>query len=134
MGGDELYLILVGEWNTVKPGPPHLGGGEKEYQAGQIAYGLDFEADLLAQMAIYAPELAAGLSWGPYTMNDECLILTITPEPGTLVMLISGGLGLLFIVWRRRRRSLFRDGLKQGAPGLGRLPPFPCAAAPPEDE
>ena len=27
------------------------------------------------------------------------------PEPGTLVMLITGGLGLVLLVWRRRRRS-----------------------------
>ncbi|MHC4180653.1 MAG: PEP-CTERM sorting domain-containing protein [Planctomycetota bacterium] len=27
----------------------------------------------------------------------------IVPEPGTLVLLITGGLGLLLLVWRRRR-------------------------------
>ena len=31
--------------------------------------------------------------------------LTMVPEPGTLVLLISGGLGLLACVWRRRRRG-----------------------------
>ena len=33
------------------------------------------------------------------------LYLTVVPEPGTLVLLITGGLGLLACVWRRRRRG-----------------------------
>ena len=32
------------------------------------------------------------------------LYLKVVPEPGTLVLLLSGGLGLLALVWRRRRR------------------------------
>jgi hypothetical protein len=104
VGGDELYLLVVGEWNTVKPGPPPIGGA-RSFKAGLIAYGETFEADLLAQMGLITPQLAGGVSWGPYTMTDQLLMLTLVPEPGTLVMLLSGGLGMLLLVWRRRRRS-----------------------------
>jgi hypothetical protein len=104
--GDQLNLIVTGPWNMVDPAPPFLGGGPKAYKAGLIAYGPtfeQFEIDLLAQMDLIAPQLAEGLQWGPYTMNDQLLMLTVVPEPGTLVLLLSGGLGLLF--WRRRRAA-----------------------------
>ena len=31
-------------------------------------------------------------------------VVSSVPEPGTLMLLLSGGLGLLALMWRRRRR------------------------------
>jgi len=55
--------------------------------------------------AIAAIDLAPGLSWGPVTMSDQFLILTVVPEPGTMGLLITGAFGLLLLVRRRRQRG-----------------------------
>ena len=44
-------------------------------------------------------------SWEVVTSPDAFMLRVkgVVPEPGTLVLLISGGLGLLLAVWRRKR-------------------------------
>jgi len=56
-------------------------------------------------LANLQPKLAPGLSFAPPYLGPDAFILTVVPEPGTLVLLLSGGLGALLLVWRRRRRS-----------------------------
>jgi len=100
----ELCLIEVGPAKFFQPDPiiPKLVHRER----GEILYGTNFDAELLAEMDKYRDQLVAvGLDWGDPIRTSERLALTIVPEPGTLVMLLTGGLGLLLLVWRRRRRS-----------------------------
>jgi hypothetical protein len=75
-----------------------------DFDAGVIEYGGDFESELLAQLTSIEGQLADGLSFAPPYIGPDALIIKIVPEPGTLVLLISGVLGVL-LVWRRRRRS-----------------------------
>jgi hypothetical protein len=81
-----------------------------DLEAGTIQYGSSFLADLNRQLAAIRPDLAPGLHLVVSQMDKHALTLTVVrgratvvPEPGTLVMLITGGLGLLLLVWRRRR-------------------------------
>jgi hypothetical protein len=43
------------------------------------------------------------LYWVELKRDSTGLTMGIVPEPGTLVLLLSGGLGLLAYIWRRRR-------------------------------
>jgi hypothetical protein len=84
-----------------------------DFDAGTIAYGETFQSELMSQLASIEPQLAEGLSFAPFGsapgpnssyMGPDALILTVVPEPGALVLLISGVLGVVLLVWRRRRR------------------------------
>ena len=46
--------------------------------------------------------LGDGLEWSVIT-GTEAFTIQVVPEPGTLVMLITGGLGLAVLAWRRHR-------------------------------
>jgi hypothetical protein len=48
------------------------------------------------------PALGAGLSYQPY-LHEDAFGITVVPEPSTLALLLSAGLGLLLLVWRRKR-------------------------------
>jgi len=48
------------------------------------------------------PPLGAGLSYVPY-MGEDAFAIRVVPEPGTLVLLITGAFGLLLLAWRRKR-------------------------------
>ncbi len=120
----ELVLISTGEATFREwVGPPY-GYHLVHRERGRITFGPDFLSDLQSQldsinatlrdgmfieilqmdeMANCESQLAAGLPFAPPTMNENPLILRIVPEPGTLVLLITGGLGLLAFAWRRRR-------------------------------
>jgi len=101
--GDTLRLIMTGPRNQ------KVGTQVRHYQSGLIAYGPDFQSDLMQQLANLQPKLAPGLEFGTPYLGPDAFILTIVPEPGTLVLLLSGGLGLLLpgtirrMVGRRRR-------------------------------
>ena len=50
--------------------------------------------------------LASGNPHGqPPTMNLDRISLTAVPEPSILALLIAGGIGLMGVVARRRRRQ-----------------------------
>jgi hypothetical protein len=49
------------------------------------------------------PQLPAGLEWTAEP-TPTAFTLRVVPEPGTLVLLATGVLGLL-LVWRRRRHT-----------------------------
>ena len=44
--------------------------------------------------------------------NNQDLVLTVTPEPSTLVLSAAGTVGLLGWAWRGRRRLAKRRGLR----------------------
>jgi len=77
-----------------------------DLQAGTIAYGPSFFADLNNQLASINASLAPLGRQMLITQADASgLTLTVVPEPGTLVLLLTGGLGLVLLV---RRRSQIR--------------------------
>jgi hypothetical protein len=89
--GDEFHLLVTGQFNS------GIFGGIKDPAVlnypdatGQSLFNFD-EAPL--------PD---GLEWA-WQLRPDGLTLMVVPEPGTLLLLISGGLGLL-AVWRRRRQ------------------------------
>jgi len=99
--GDTFELVEVGEF-VVKGIPPIIP--DINYQVGSVARG---EA-----MKLILPELSDGLVWeypswvdAPYGdvagQTFDSLTLTVVPEPGTLLLSVTGGLALL--LWRRRK-------------------------------
>ena len=90
--GDEFMLYFAHAFN------PFMG----EVPKAEFAYTDDFMAALPGLIA-GLPELADP-SWF-YEANTGAEVFSIgvqVPEPGTLVLLISGGLGLLACAWRKR--------------------------------
>jgi hypothetical protein len=51
------------------------------------------------------PLASPGLYWVELKRDSTGLTMGIVPEPGTLGLLITGGLGLLAYAWRRRRKK-----------------------------
>jgi len=103
VAGDTLLLIMTGPYNR------KVGGEIQHYTAGRIQYAADFAADLQAALDLIQPSVAPGLDLVVSQMDKHALTLrvlreplTVVPEPGTLVMLLSGGLGLVLLVWRRQ--------------------------------
>ena len=96
----QLWLIFTGPARLKDGFPPK----SKDFMAGTIKYGPNFESDLMTQLASINASLPEGLFIEIRQMDANALVLDVVPEPGTLVLLLSGGLGLL-LVWRRRRRS-----------------------------
>jgi autotransporter-associated beta strand protein len=98
--GDQLFLITAAPARVnvfVLP----FGFTDVDFEAGGIEYDPNFAADL--QSALKAIDLAPGLEWAAPIMSPQNLIIMVVPEPGTLLLLLSGGLGLVLLVWRRRR-------------------------------
>ena len=62
---------------------------------------VDIEPDFIVDTS-GIPLAPPGLLWQE-SRSDQGLTLRIVPEPGTLVLLITGGLGLLLSAWRKRR-------------------------------
>jgi hypothetical protein len=101
--GQDIVLIKSEPWQTVQfitfPFPHYE---TTLVEPGQVDYGSAFEGDLQSALDLIRPKLATGLDV-TYVMNQDGLALHIIPEPGTLALLLSGGLVLLVLVWRRRR-------------------------------
>jgi len=93
VNGDVFHLIVTGRSYTHRS--PPLGTlihGKPELTFPNLDYVFCF---------CNAP-LAEGLSWRPVVTPSGDLDLLVVPEPGTLVLLGSGGLWLLGWAWRRR--------------------------------
>jgi hypothetical protein len=93
--GHTFDLIVTGEawlmdWSTFPPENVLLPEGSVNIDPGFI---VDTSGIPLASPALHWEEFR----------SDKGLTLKIVPEPGTLVLLLTGGLGLLLLVWRRRR-------------------------------
>jgi hypothetical protein len=84
LAAGELRLITTGEARLKYFGGTPPKWRVDNFDKGAITYGATFESDLSKAMA--AIQLAPGLSWGPVNMNPDMLVLTIVPEPGTLVL------------------------------------------------
>jgi len=104
--GMEFHLVVPGRF-LVKGTPPFTQ--DKEYEVGTIARGED-------PVTLLAPELPDDLLWvTPWWLGAPfeevlaagnsfgSLTISVVPEPGTLLMLILGGLCLLACAWRKRR-------------------------------
>jgi hypothetical protein len=120
VNGDVFHLVTPGVSFTVVPRV-----GEFGWTIGHAKPELVFP-DLGTLFNFDNAALADGLSWRPMVTPGGDLDLLVVPEPGTFLLLISGGLGVL--VWGRRRRSRrserragSRGTTPGGGPGLNRL-------------
>jgi len=92
VNGDVFHLIVTGESYTY--------GGELYaiHPKAELVF-----PDLDSLLNFDNAPLTPGLSWRPVITPTGDLDLLVVPEPSTLALLLSGGLCLLLLVWRRRR-------------------------------
>ncbi len=95
VNGDVFHLIVTGPVFCAAYGPP-IGEVGGLHPKAQLTF-----PDLDSLFNFDNAPLAEGLSWRPVITPTGDLDLLVVPEPRTLVLLISGGLGVLFLVWRR---------------------------------
>ena len=56
---------------------------------------------------VFITGITRGSLGGPHVgSNDVFVAKLVVPEPGTLVLLIGGGLGLVLLVWPRRKTTM----------------------------
>jgi hypothetical protein len=93
---DEGYTPSVAEFLVIQTGEYELMEG-MVFGPGELEFGPNFKLML--------PELPAGFDWDVDQVEGTAghLILSIVPEPGTLLLLASSGLCLLLYAWRIRR-------------------------------
>ena len=100
VNGDVFHLIVTGESYTVLD---WIEGYMIDPKA-ELAF-----PDLDSLFNFDNAPLTPGLSWRPVITPSGDLDLLVVPEPATLLLLGTGGLGLL-LVWRRKARAM-RDKL-----------------------
>lgn len=92
VSGDVFHLIVTGRSYSDHPPLGTLIHGKPELRFPDLERLFCFDN---------AP-LPEGLSWRPVVTPSGDLDLVVVPEPGSVLLLISGGLSLLVLVWRRR--------------------------------
>ena len=106
--GDEFRIFEA----VAIPLPPELGFPGDEFPAGNftgwfdtVVLGSGLTGDWLWRWEYpdHSTELGPAVGGRPSQDLFLSATLTIVPEPGTLVLLLSGVLGLLLLVWRRKR-------------------------------
>ena len=95
--GDDFKLIFSHQFD---PFDGELGP-DGVLQGARLAYEPTF-VSALPGLLNTLPPLGAGLSYVPY-LGQDAFGIKVVPEPGTLALLLSGGLGLLLLIWRRKR-------------------------------
>jgi len=93
VNGDVFHLIVTGR--SYSDHPP----GTVIHPKPELTF-----PDLDSLFNFDNAPLAEGLGWRPLITPSGELDLLVVPEPGTLVLLIGGGLGVLGWAWRKRRQ------------------------------
>ncbi len=99
--GDVFHLVIPGVSFTIGPAPEPPGdvsGIYPQYFKPEL-----ISPDLDSLFNFDNAPLAQGLSWRPVITPSGGLDLLVVPEPCTLVLLLSGALGLLLSVRRGKR-------------------------------
>jgi len=84
LGEYELYLRVVTEPGMLRPSSLAMACAADGWRAN-------------TSLSLSVP----AFSWAPPAYVPQSR-LTVVPEPGTVVLLMTGGLGLLLLVWRRK--------------------------------